>query len=122
LLNGKKTKIKDANFLLLLRFVVELKKGNGGKIHLNDLEKDKTIPSRSYYQSIDRLNNDLEVNIMFCKNNKKHLIGSLGARYYRISTHPDFVTFNLDNLLDYPDDSRIRDLAKRLEEIEKIYN
>jgi len=25
----------------------------------------------------------------------------------------------LDNLLDYPDDSRIRDLAKRLEKIKK---
>lgn len=54
---------------------------------------------------------------MFCKDDKKHLIESLGTSYYRISTHPDFVTFNLDNLLDYPDDSQIRDLAKRLEEV-----
>lgn len=119
LLNGKETKIKDANFLLLLRFVVELKKGKGGKVHLTDLEKDKIIPSRIYYQYINRLNDDLKINVMFCKDDKKHLIESLGASYYRISTHPDFVTFNLDNLLDYPDDNRIRDLAKRLEKIEK---
>lgn len=118
-LNEKETKIKDANFLLLLRFVVELKKGNGGKVHLNDLEKDKIIPSRKYYQYIERLNDDLKINLMFCKDSKKQLIKSLGARYYRISTHPDFVTYNLENLLNYPDDSRIRDLAKRLEEIEK---
>lgn len=39
LLNGKETKIKDANFLLLLRFVVELKKGKGGKVYLTDLEE-----------------------------------------------------------------------------------
>lgn len=119
LLNGKETKIKDANFLLLLRFVVELKKGKGGRVHLNDLEKDKTIPNRLYYQYINRLNNDLKINIMFCKYDKKQLIEGVGAGYYRISTHPDFVTFNLDNLLNYPDDSQIIDLAKRLEEIEK---
>jgi len=119
LLNDKETKIKDANFLLLLRFVVELKKGKGGKVHINDLEKDKIIPSRSYYQYIDRLNNDLKVNIMFCKYNTKKLIKSVGARYFQISTHPDFITYNLDNLLNYPDDSRIRDLAKQLEKIEK---
>jgi len=119
LLNDKETKIKDANFLLLLRFVVELKKGKGGKVHINDLEKDKIIPSRKYYQYIDRLNDDLKVNIMFCKDNKKDLIESLGAGYYQISTHPDFVDYNLDNLLNYPDDSRIRELAMRLEEIEK---
>ena len=119
-LNEKETKIKDANFLLLLRFVVELKKGKRGKVHLNDLEKDKIIPSRSYYQYIDRLNDDLKINVMFCKDNKKQLIKSLGGGYYQISTHPDFVTYNLDNLLNYPDDSRIRDLAKQLEKIEKI--
>lgn len=118
-LNDKETKIKDANFLLLLRFVVELKKGKGGKVHINDLEEDKTIPSRTYYQYIDRLNNDLRINIMFCKDDKKKLIKSVGAGYFQISTHPDFVTFNLDNLLNYPGDSRISDLAMRLEEIEK---
>ncbi len=118
-LNGKETKIKDANFLLLLRFVVELKKGKGGRVHLNDLEKDKTIPSRTYYQYIDRLNDDLKINVMFCKDGTKKLIKSVGAGYFQISTHPDFVTYNLDNLLNYPSDSQIIDLAKRLEEIEK---
>lgn len=56
---------------------------------------------------------------MFCKDNKKDLIESLGAGYYRIFTHPDFINYNLDNLLNYPDDSQIRELAKRLEKIEK---
>ena len=119
LLNGKETKIKDANFLLLLRFVVELKKGKGGKVHLTDLEKDKTIPSRTYYQYIDRLNDDLKINVMFCKDDKKDLIESVGAGYFQISTHPDFVSYNLENLLNYPGNGYIRDLAKRLEEIEK---
>jgi len=116
-INEKETKIKDANFLLLLRFVVELKKGESGRIHLKDLERDKIIPDRSYYQYIHRLRKDLEVNITD-KDGKK-FVESLGAGYYRISTHPDFVTYNLDNLLNYPDDNQIRDLAEQLEKIEK---
>lgn len=56
---------------------------------------------------------------MFCKDDKKDLIESVGAGYFQISTHPDFVSYNLENLLNYPGNRYIRDLAKRLEEIEK---
>jgi len=91
LLNDKEIKIKDANFLLLLRFVVELKKGKGGKVHLNDLEKDKIISSRTFPQYIDRLNNDLK------------LIKTLGSGCYQISTHPDFITYNKEKLLNHQD-------------------
>ena len=103
MLNDKEIKIKDANFLLLLRFVVELKKGKGGKVHLNDLEKDKIISSRTFPQYIDRLNNDLKINVMFCKDNNKKLIKTLGSGCYQISTHPDFITYNKEKLLNHQD-------------------
>lgn len=95
LLNGKKAKMPDQGFKLLVEFAVELKKGKGGWVT-------KAV-NVGGYQPFDVLRKPLPEN--FIEND--------GSKRYRISAHPDFVTYDRDALLEHTD-STVRAFAKKL--------
>lgn len=100
ILNEKKIKMPDEPFKLLLEFVVELKKGKGGWLT-------KTV-EEGKYQIFDRIRGPLAGQV-----DAKKFIENDGSKRYRISTHPDFVTYDKDALLKRPDQS-IKTLARKL--------
>ena len=103
-IHGESRKIGDSLFPLLLVFVIELKKGEGDWIHLEDLaKKKKVIGNDAEYQKVGRLRDVLGVN----------LLENDGSGNYRISTHPDFVGYNKKKLLTSRDEW-ISDLANEL--------
>ncbi len=100
--NDNIVKMPDEAFKLLMELVVELKKGKGGWVT-------KVVPVGKY-QIFDRVRQPLQLGkdaINFIEND--------GSKRYRISTHPDFITYNRANLLKYPD-ATIKNLAKKLTE------
>lgn len=100
--NDNIVKMPDEAFKLLMELVVELKKGKGGWV--------TKVVSAGKYQIFDRVRQPLQLGrdaINFIEND--------GSKRYRISTHPDFVTYNRVNLMKHPD-ATIKSLAKKLTE------
>ena len=101
--NGNKINMADEPFRLLVEFVVALKKGKGGWL--------TKVSEVGKYQIFDRVRKPLEGSLQD-KQGKK-FIESDGSKHYRISTHPDFVTYDLRSLKKHAD-STVCEFAKKM--------
>ncbi len=111
IINRNKINIGDSLFLLLLRLAVELKKGEDGWVNIYDLHNERIINNPDKHQIYSNLRTVLKGSLID-KNGKK-FIENDGSRHYRISTHPDFITYNKEKLLNHKD-SQIKKLAEEL--------
>jgi len=102
-INGHTIKMPDNAFKLFIELVVELKKGKGGWL--------TKVVDAGKYQIFDRVRSPLQGSLL--GKDAKKFIENNASKQYRISTHPDFVTYNRANLLKHTD-STVKDLAKRL--------
>jgi len=101
--NGHTIKMPDSAFVVLMELVVEIKKGKGGWL--------TKVVEAGKYQIFDHVRKPLQGSLLV-KDGKK-FIENNASKQYRISTHPDFVTFDRDNLLSHAD-STVQALAKKL--------
>jgi hypothetical protein len=111
LLNSHELQLADSLFALLLRFVVELKKGKGGWISIAQLESEGLISDSAHYQTYSNLRTALKGSLRG-KDGQKFIEASRSKKY-RISAHPDFITYDKERLLNHPDPD-IRGLARKL--------
>lgn len=102
-INGHMIKMPDAAFTLLMELVVELKKGKGGWL--------TKVVEAGKYQIFDRVRSPIRGSLLG-KDGLKFIEGDQSKKY-RISTHPDFVTYDRANLLNHAD-ATIKALAKKL--------
>lgn len=109
--NADSVAIGGAPFLLLFSLAVELKKGQGGWVNWIDLESEKTVSEHGVYQAFSNLRKLLEPYLLDADG--RTFIQNDGEKNYRISTHPDFVTYDKERLLLHPN-QRVKDLAKTL--------
>ncbi len=109
--NGIEIKIGGSLFILFFRLVVELKKKKGGWVNIYTLKEERVIPDSGKYQIYSNLRTELKGSLL--DRNGKNFIQNDGSKNYRISTHPDFITYNKKKLLNHPD-HRIRELAEKL--------
>ena len=100
IVNENKIKIGDAIFLLFLRLVVELKKNRDGWISTNTLYKEHIIHDSGRYQKFSELNSRFRGSLV--EKNHTDIIENHGSGEYRISTHPDFITYDKEKLLQHP--------------------
>ena len=105
--NGNEIKMGDSLCTLFLRFVIELKKKKG----IYTLESEGVITDVLKYQIYSNLRTALEDSLLD-KDGQK-FIQSDGSKKYRISTNPDFITYDEKKLLAHQD-HHIRELAKKL--------
>jgi hypothetical protein len=111
LVNDIEIRLPEWLFILFLRLVVELKKNAGGWINIWTLKDEKIVSEDARYQIYSNLRAVLS-GALLDKDGKK-FIQSDHSKNYRISTHPDFVTYERANLLKHPD-ARIRKIAAKL--------
>jgi hypothetical protein len=111
IVNGHEVKLEDSLFVLFLRLVLGLKKEAHGWIDLHSLEQERVISGGGKYQVFSRLRGKLEGGLL--KKDAKTFIENDGSKRYRISTHPDFVTYDKEKLLQHPDED-IRKIAGQL--------
>ncbi|MBU8922229.1 MAG: hypothetical protein KOO63_10470 [Bacteroidales bacterium] len=109
--NGHKTKIGDSLLKLFLRFVVELKKNKGGWVNVITLKEEDVITNEQGYQQYNLLRDKLQGYLL--KKDAKKFIQNDGSNRYRISTHPDFITYEKKKLIKHPD-PKIRELTEEL--------
>jgi len=94
--NENTVKIGDSLFALLLRLVVELKKGNGGWLDIHTLHSEGIISDPGKYQIYSRLRNAMAGSLL--EKDGKKFIESDGVKRYRISSHPDFIINHIEEL------------------------
>lgn len=109
--NGNQIQVGDSLFILLLRFMVELKKKKGGWVNIYTLEDEDIISDSMKYQIYSRLRTELKGSLLD-KDGKK-FIQSDGSKNYRISTHSDFITYDKKKLLKHQV-NKVKELAREL--------
>ena len=102
-INGHTVKMPDGAFKLFIELVVELKKGKGGWL--------TKVVDAGKYQVFDRVRKPLEGSLR--DKDAKKFIENNASKQYRISTHPDFVTYDLNKLKQHSL-SEIKSLARKL--------
>ncbi len=86
--NDKSVRLGESLFKLLLRFIKELKKCQGGWVSVYDLYDEHLINDPEKYHKYSDLRKVLEGSSI--SGNGKDLIESDGSKNYRLSVHPDF--------------------------------
>jgi hypothetical protein len=110
-INQQEIELGDSLFVLLLRFVEALKKGEGGWVSRIDLWKEGVVSDPEAPQPYGNLRKPIEGYLL--DKDGENFIENDGSKNYRVSTHPDFITYDKKKLLEHPD-ARIRKIAKRL--------
>lgn len=109
--NEHEANVGDKPFNLLVRLIVELKKENGGWVSVHDLVEEGIAADREHHQIYSRLRKSIEGSLL--NRDAKQLIENDGSKRYRISTHPDFVTYEKEQLSSH-NDELIRSSAVKL--------
>lgn len=116
ILNEKDTFIEEANFKLLLRLVVQIKNDkNEGWVNMPDIITNEVpfTTVNAYHNYIYRLRKDLKHNLI--NQNPSDFIENNPLGNYRISTHPDIITYNKENLMkNFKNDQFILEIASQL--------
>jgi hypothetical protein len=100
-INGHRVSLGDSLFALLMRLAVELKKGKGGWVNTADLMAEGFINDIMLHQPYSNLRSKLEGSLN--EKDGQKLIESSGSKEYRLSTHPDFVTYDREKLQSHLD-------------------
>lgn len=109
--NGNNVKLGDSLFRLFLRFILELKKKNGGWVNKHSLFEEHFISDVGRFQAYSDLRKRIEGNLIVKEGAR--LIQNDGSENYRLSVHPDFITYDKRKLRNHPDNT-IREMAKKL--------
>lgn len=115
LLAGNELRMEDSLFILFLRLVAELKKNSGGWVHRDTLAEEGVVHHEGAFQAFERLRKAVQGGLQ--GKSAKDFIENARSRGYRISTHPDFVTFDRAKLLNH-DNARVRAVVKGLPQID----
>jgi hypothetical protein len=119
--NGVEARVPNFIFPLLVRLVEELKKKNGGSVKMLTLISEGVVPSEEDEEWTEddspghHIYSHLRTAIQGYLLNKdgKKFIQNIGEKSHRISTHPDFITYDRKKLSSHPE-HRIAEIAKRL--------
>lgn len=111
IVNDTEMKLGNSLFILLLRLIVDLRRGKGGWVNRVNLSTEGIVSDRDNFQIYSHLRTAMALNLL--KKDGKKFIESDGAKNYRISTHPDFITYDKKRFLSHPD-KRIKLLVKKL--------
>ena len=110
-IDGNGIELSENNFLIFMRLILELKKNKKGWVNIEKFIEETGLQISGHYQMIFRLRQNLQK--ILNEKETKELIENKKSGFYRISTHPDFITYNKEKLLNRQD-SQIRNLAEEL--------
>jgi len=112
-IDGNGIELGKNNFILFVKLALELKRNNEGWVNIESFIQEIDLSFTGIYQLIGRLRGNLTKIKALDNNSVKELIENKKGGLYRISTHPDFITYNKEKLLNHQD-SQIRKLAEEL--------
>ncbi|MBN1971794.1 MAG: hypothetical protein JW870_20715 [Candidatus Delongbacteria bacterium] len=105
--------LSENNYLIFLRLVLEIKRSKEGWVHVERFIQDTNLQLSGHFQLIARLRQNLQkIKIMDEKEVKKFIENKKGG-FYRISNHPDFISYDKEQLMQV-DEGKIQDIIKQL--------
>jgi len=116
-INEYEARLGDRGFNLLFRLAAQLKKDKEGWVHTSTLETEGILADVESYQVFDRLRSSLEP--CLTGTTRRDLIENVRSKGYRVSTHPDFITYDKKRLLEqFKDvDARVIRIVEGLPEL-----
>jgi hypothetical protein len=93
--NSHEIKLGDSVFGLFLRLVLELKKNSSGWVNRHTLDSDGIISDVDKFQIYSNLRTALQRGLL--DRDGRKFIENNGSKQYRISLHPDFITYHRKN-------------------------
>lgn len=112
-IDGNGIELGKNNFILFVKLALGLTRNNEGWINIESFVQEIDLSFTGIYQLIGRLRENLMKINALDNNIVKELIENKKGGLYRISTHPDFITYNKGKLLNHQD-PQIRKLAEEL--------
>ncbi len=110
--NGNEISLGDSLFRLFLRFTLELMRKKGGWLSKHSLYEEHFISDVDRFQIYSDLRKRIEGSLIVKAGEK--LIQNDGSENYRLSIHPDFISYDKKKLGDHPDNI-IQVIAKKLQ-------
>jgi len=110
-INGHYINLSDSLFALLLRFVGRLKRSKNGWVNRGDLIEDGLVTDWESFQVFNNLRVAITGSLL--EKNGQKIIQNDGSKNYRLSTHPDFITYDKTRLLKHPS-LNVRSIVKKL--------
>ena len=89
-----------------MTLVTELKSNNDGWVDIEKFVADIDLSFTGRHQLMERLRNDLTKIKELDKNIAKKLIENKKGGFYRISNHPDFISYKKNDLLENYKDNK----------------
>lgn len=112
--NGIGMSIKERPFELFLRFVEELVKNQGGWISVSTLIDEEFLTDKTDGHLIYRVRDTFKGYLQDKdKDAARRFIENDQASKFRLSTHPDLVTYDREKLINHPE-LMVQDIAQRL--------
>jgi len=121
-IDGNGIELGRNNFILFVKLALELKRNNEGWVEIEKFVEDINLSLTGIAQLIERLRGSLTkikfidkdiANELIENNKNKRNSKNKKGGFYRISNHPDFITYNKENLLIHTH-LQIRKLAEEL--------
>ena len=91
--------------------MVELKKKKGGWVSIKTLHEERLIVDPDKYQIFSNLRTAIAGSLR--ERDGQKFIQNDGSKNYRISTHPDFISYDREKLLNHQE-LPVKELAKSL--------
>jgi len=110
-IGGNGIELGDNSFILFKKLAKELKKNMEGWVEIEKYIGEIDLSFTGRHQLIERLRNSLTKIKFLDKDSVKELIENKKGGLYRISTHPDFITYNKEKLLSHKD-HQVKSLLK----------
>ncbi len=109
------TELGKHNFILFLRLALELTRNNEGWVNIESFVQEIDLSFTGRHQLIGRLRENLAKIKVLDNNIVKELIENKKDGLYRISNHPDFISYKKNELLeDYSGNKFIADILREL--------
>jgi hypothetical protein len=112
-IGGNGIELGKNNFILFVKLALELTRNNEGWVDIEVFVQEIDLSFSGRHQLIERLRGNLTKIKVLDNSIVKELIENKKSGLYRISTHPDFITYNKEKLINHKD-PRVRELAENL--------
>ena len=112
-INGNGIELGRNNFIFFVKLALELTRNKEGWVNIESFVQEIDLSFTGIAQLIGRLRENLMKIKALDNNSVKELIENKKSGFYRISNHPDFITYNKEKLLSHEDP----DIKKFAEEL-----
>ena len=110
-IDGNGIELSENNFRIFMRLILEIKNNKEGWVNIEKFIEDTQLQLSGHYQLISRLRQNIQK--ILSEKEAKKLIQNKKSGLYRISNHPDFISYVKEQLIQV-DEGITKEIIKQL--------